>query len=189
MGLFSGIGKLLGGVVKTAVGVAKIAAPIALGGPLGGLAGGLAGKLIGGKGGRIVGSIIAAKRPMSHTPVKIATASNPRLMRGNATQGGYSAFQTPQYGYRPPAAVLRAVPIMPGGAVATSSGIAPRGAPLPAQLGGSSAGGTKRKRRKSTTKRRASSGRKRRGRKLKFGSPAWRKKYLGHGRRKKRRAA
>lgn len=80
--------------------------------------------------------------------------------------------------------VLSSTPTMPGGAWATPDGVIGAtssrpplwfGAPVP---GGS---GTRRKRRRSSSKRKAkgsSSKRKAKGRKLKFGSPAWRKKYL-----------
>lgn len=73
------------------------------------------------------------------------------------------------------AMVLHASPVLPGGAVATSSG--PK-APMvnpPASYGGGGGGGVTR-RRKATTKKRRKAGTKR---KLKFGSPAWRKKYMG----------
>jgi hypothetical protein len=77
-------------------------------------------------------------------------------------------------------------PVMPGGAIATMTGVAPAASPTPPmQFGGSRAAprrSAKRKKARSggTTRKRAS------GRKLKFGSPAWRAKYVKKGRKKKR---
>jgi hypothetical protein len=84
------------------------------------------------------------------------------------------------------AQVLHASPVMPGGAIATPGGMAMPMVTPPMYYGGS---GTTARRR--TTKKRASSTKKRRttkkrassGRKLKFGSPAWRKKYAAKARR------
>jgi hypothetical protein len=112
-----------------------------------------------------VGGILSHKAPMSRPMV-----TRPQVARGNVTASGY--------GYT--AKVLRQTPIMPGGAIATPHGIAPQqgGAP-PATYGGARPAAKKRRaparRRapaKRKTKRRATS------RRLKFGSPAWRKKYM-----------
>lgn len=192
MGLFSSIGRALGGVVR-------LAAPILLpgvGGQLAGAAlgalGGGGGKPVGKAGAKILnlaGALLASKRPMSHAPVKVATSRSPVMMRGNQTQGGYAAFSTPSFGMRPPPAVLRMTPIMPGGAIATPGGLAPRGAAPPLMYAGTRTTTKRRKRRSAGKRRRArTTARRRGGRKLKFGSPAWRKKYLGHGRKKKRAA-
>jgi len=171
VGLFSfvgkaikGIGKVVGGAVKIAAGAAKLGLI-----PGGGLLGSVAGRLL------------ASKQPMSSTAVKLAMRS-PQIMRGNATQAGHSSAYNSPYGYRPPPAVLRLSPVMPGGAVATPSGIAPRSSAPPGTFSGGYGGAKKKrtKKRKATTKRRTT-----RGRKLKFGSPAWRKKYM----KKRRRAA
>jgi hypothetical protein len=94
-----------------------------------------------------------------------------------------SAFQST-------AQVLHASPVMPGGAISTPGGMAMPMVNPPAFYGGSGVTGYKRKRRK-TTKKRASSVKGRRttkkrtssGRKLKFGSPAWRKKYAAKARK------
>lgn len=169
MGLFSFIGKAVKGVAKIATGALKV------GGALGILPGG-------GLIGKVAGTLLGAKQPMSTTALKFAVRS-PTVMRGNATQSGAGAWRTPTFGYRPPPAVLRLSPVMPGGAVATPSGIAPRSASPPAAYTGGYGGPSKPKKRRKTTakKRRRSS-----GRKLKFGSPAWRKKYM---KRRRRRAA
>lgn len=83
------------------------------------------------------------------------------------------------------AQVLKASPVMPGGAVSTPGGMAPPMATPPAQFGGGRLSGVV-KRRRATKKKRAASSTRRRGRKLKFGSPAWRAKYLKKRRRTKR---
>jgi len=77
------------------------------------------------------------------------------------------------------AAVLKASPVMPGGAVSTPGGMRPPMVNPPARFSGSGRGGT----RKLTRRRKATSSPRRKGRKLKFGSPAWRKKYLKRKRR------
>jgi len=78
--------------------------------------------------------------------------------RVNAVQLAYS-------GARPPGLLQKVSPIMPGGAVASY------GQGIPPILRGSG----KRRKRKASRKR---SSTRRTGRKLKFGSPAWRKKYM-----------
>jgi len=79
--------------------------------------------------------------------------------------------------------VLKASPVMPGGSIATPGGpmIAPTSGNPPSDYGSRRSGGGLTKRRK---KKRTSSTTRRttRKRKLKFGSPAWRKKYLKHRR-------
>lgn len=92
--------------------------------------------------------------------------------------------------FRSTAEVLRASPVMPGGGVATPYGVEPAayGAYPPGYYGGGMSGFTRPKRRKprkaatkrrsSTSKRTSSKKRRSSGRKLVFGSPAWRKKYL-----------
>lgn len=168
MGLFSFVGKAIKGVAKVATGALKIGGALGLI-PGGGVVGKLAGTLLGAKAGNTYAQKLALR--------------NPRTMRGNATQAGRGAMST-IHGYRPSPAVLRMSPVMPGGAIATSSGMAPRTASPPATFGGRRASaGPKRRRKKAATR----STTKRRGRKLKFGSPAWRKRYLGKKRR--RRAA
>jgi len=78
--------------------------------------------------------------------------------------------------------VLRASPVMPGGAVSTPGGMRPPMVTPPRAFRGSGGGGTRKRKAKPgghRMKTRAG-GRKR---KLKFGSPAWRKKYMRKGRR------
>lgn len=193
MGLFSFVGKAVKGIAHVVGGVAKVGLKAAsLGGALGILpGGGLLGRL---------GSILAHKQPMSGTPLKVAQIGRlgVSLMRGAQPPPRSITPHITAYRGKVPAAVLRASPVMPGGAVAHPRGIAPKTHSPPATYGGvvsaAAGGGRKRKRRRSsssTTHRRRKRGtsHRRRGRKLKFGSPAWRKKYLGHGRRKRRRAA
>ena len=164
MGLFGSIGKLFGGVVKTAL---KVAPSVI---PGGSVVKSLAGTALG---------LLHHKTPMSSTPIKIQMAGRAPIpiLRG----------QSPPL-YRAPTsspAVLRASPVMPGGGIATSQGImAPGGGLPPASFGGSrsGSGSRKRKRRSKASSRssraRGGSSRKKSGRKLKFGSPAWRKKYM-----------
>lgn len=168
MGLFSFVGRAVKGVAKVVGGVAKV-----------GL--GLAGKL--GIGGPVVGianQLLNAKRPMGGTSQKIGVASLPlgvRIMRGNQTQSGASPISS-IWGNRAPPAVLRSSPVMPGGAIATPAGImAPGGGSPPVSYAGR--GGSKRRRTRTTKRRRTTTKKRRSGsRKLKFGSPAWRKKYM-----------
>lgn len=154
MGLFSFIGKALKGVAKVAGVIPGI------GGTIKGIAG-------------TVGNLLDHKAPMGSTAKKAVAVLRLGTLgaRGNATQGGYA-------GGMPTAPVLRSSPVMPGGAVATRSGMAPRTASPPRAFGGSSGKSTKRRKptssKRSFTKR---SSTKRKSR-LKFGSPAWRKKYL-----------
>jgi len=179
MGLFGSIGRAIGGAVK---GIAKVGTFA--------LKSGLVPIPFGGTAGRLVGSLLHAKAPMGHTAMKLRLPT--LTLRAKST----SMRPVMAGGARVPTATqLRRSPVMPGGAVATRSGVANRPAVAPLSLGGgtSSLLGVRKKRRKrrgtSTRSRsRSYSGRKRTGRrKLKFGSAAWRKKYLGHGRGKKRR--
>ena len=163
MGLFSFVGKAIGKIAGTALGLV----------PGGGIA-----KQALKLGGGIVGHLLAHKQPMSSTGTKLSVAHS----YGVPTLRAQPRPGIPGSGYRTPA-VLRASPVMPGGGVATSQGImAPGGGLPPASYGGKS-GAPHRKKRKSTSARSSSrkrSGKKRGsgGRKLKFGSPAWRKKYM-----------
>lgn len=169
MGFFSFVGKALKGVAKVAGGVAKVAAPLALGGPLGAVAGRL--------GGSLLGSVLHSKSPMSATPLKINILGSGRSVPILRAKGGV-AVSTPR--------IAAASPVMPGGSIATSQGImAPGGGVPPSTYGGRATGGGRKRKRRSTASRRSSrarsSGRRRKGsRKLKFGSRAYRQKYLGH---------
>jgi hypothetical protein len=151
--------------------VAKVAAPLALGGPLGAVAGKL--------GGSLLGSVLHSKSPMSSTPLKINILGTNRSIPILRAKNGTAAVSTPR--------IAAASPVMPGGSVATPLGImAPGGGVPPASYGGRATGKSKRKRRSSSSRRSSrarSSSKRRRGsgkRKLKFGSAAYRKKYLGH---------
>lgn len=178
MGLFGSIGKALGGAFK---GVTKVAGFA--------LKSGLVPLPFGGTAGKLVGALLHSKAPMGHTQLKLSIP--PLVARGKTLRPvvkiGSSSVPT--------LTALRKSPILPGGAVATRTGVAPRPLSGAAPAGLSAGGGTKRKRRRkgsASTRRksRSSSGTKRRrSRRLKFGSPAWRKKYLGHGRRKRRKRA
>lgn len=166
MGLFSFIGKAAKGIAHLAGGVLRAGIlPI----PFGGVAG------------KVAGALLHAKAPGGHTALKMRIG-NPMILR--AKSGTLVSRVSTPNGIRtvPTITALRSSPVMPGGAVATKSGVVSRG-------GGKTAT-PRRKRRLSTSTRRSRkpSGRKRSGaRKLKFGSPAWRKKYLGHGRKRGRR--
>jgi hypothetical protein len=115
---------------------------------------------------KLGGNLLDRKRPMASGPVQ----RNPMIARGNTTQGNWNGF---------PASVLRQTPVMPGGAISGPSGIMPSTGAAPPMMFGRSAGkAIKRKRRKPAAARRRTSSRKRSSRRLKFGSPAWRKKYM-----------
>jgi hypothetical protein len=165
VGLFGFIGKILKGA-------AGVAANIATGNPIGAVKAGLG----------TVGGLLAHKQLGGAHATKINVLGGFRapyaipLLRGNATQSMPGS-----------ARALRQVPIMPGGAISTPSGMQPASGNPPAHYGGGGSGTHKRKRRSSSSARssRSRSGGKRRGggRKLKFGSPAWRKKYMKRKRR------
>lgn len=164
MGLFSFVGKALKGISKVAGFIPGI--------------GGTVSKITG-----TVGNLLDHKAPMSTTTAKLsaisrygggAGAQGVVYMRGNAPQGAAGALNQPQ--------VLRASPVLPGGAVATASGPMGKASSPPRTYGGKR---TSSKRRKSTTrtKRKGGTTKRRKGtRKLKFGSAAYRKKYLKHRR-------
>lgn len=182
MGLFGFIGKAVKGVAKGIGKVAKVGVGVAKFGLTSGLlpipGGGLVGK--------VAGTLLQAKRPMSTTaqkfpiPISVLRAKTPSTtMRAG---GRILSASVPR--------LQQMSPVLPGGAIATRSGpVAATGAAPPLNFSGSAP--VKRKRKKRSSSRRRSSAKRRGGkRKLKFGSPAWRKKYLGHGRkRRKRRAA
>lgn len=148
-------------VGKALKGVAKVAGFIpGIGGTISKIAG-------------TVGGLLEHKSPMSTVSAKMRQAQlGPSILRGKSSFSG--GFMTP--------GVLRSTPIMPGGAVSTPQGIfASSGAAPPATFG--SRRGTTSRRRRSA----APAARKRRKARLKFGSPAWRKKYMGRARRRARR--
>ena len=178
VGLFGFLGKAVKGVAKGIGGVAKIGVGLARSGlvPIPGLS--LAGKL--------AGTLLQHKAPMASTITKVALRS-PILMRGASPLRYQKATTTTYGGTRPPAPVLRASPVLPGGAYATPSGIASRSSTPPWAYAGSSSGVKRRATKRRKAKARKARTDKRRTRRLKFGSAAWRKKYLGKKRR--RRAA
>lgn len=167
MGFFSFIGKAIGGIAKTALGIV----------PGGSVVKGVLG---------VAANLLHAKQPMSTPGIKYGVASGygTPTLRAQPRVPQISIYKKPNsIGYSPPPSILRASPVMPGGAIATSQGImAPGGGLPPATYGGRKSSTGKRKRRSSSSRRssRARSGRKRSTarRKLKFGSPAWRKKYM-----------
>jgi len=160
VGFFSFIGHALGSVAKLATSV---------------IPGGSVVKSIAG----IAGHLLQHKGPMSTTPQKISIASvhGSNILRARPSWIPHTVPMTPQ--------VLRQSPVMPGGAWSSPAGIMAPGGGLPPVSYGSSRASTgrrKKKRRSSSSRKssRARTGSKRRGggRKLKFGSPAWRKKYM-----------
>lgn len=170
MGLFSFLGK-----------VAKIGLNVATGN-------------LGGALTQTVGLLHSTKAPMSGTPLKLRVLQQygAQIARGNATQAmpGGSAMVNGITGARRPimtAKTIRLSPVLPGGSIATRAGpVAMNGGTPPASYGGGSRS-RGRKHRSASSKRSSSkrSGRKRSGgRKLKFGSPAWRKKYMKKSRRR-----
>lgn len=186
MGLFGflgkavkGIGKVVGGGLKLGLGAVSLASKFGLPIPGGGLVG------------KLASTLVAAKRPMSSAKLLTNTYANPQLLRAKSPMvaGRMTARATTPYRTASSTARLAQLsPVLPGGAIATRSGPTAASGATPMTYGGSSSTSPRKKRRKSsrarsTTKR---TGRKRR---LKFGSPAWRKKYLGHGRKKRRRRA
>lgn len=159
MGLFSFVGKALKGVAKVASFIPGV--------------GGTISKIAG-----TVGGLLDHKKPMSTTSAKI----NATLLNGSLATRGKSTFTGGMW----TPSVLRSTPIMPGGAVSTPGGMLPAGyggGQPPTSFGGARASSSSRRRKR----RAAPTTRKRRKARLKFGSPAWRKKYLTRGRR--RRAA
>lgn len=171
MGLFSFIGKAVKAVAGTALGLIP--------------GGGIVKTGLG-----LVGSLLQSKQPMAQTATKqsVATAYSIPTLRAQPRVPQIAVYKKPMApGYSLPPAVLRASPVMPGGAVATSQGIMASGGGLPPATYGGRSGAKKKKKRSSSSRRssraRSSSKRKTGGRKLKFGSPAWRKKYM----KKKRR--
>lgn len=166
MGFFSFIGKVIGGA-------AKVAANLATGNPLGAIKAGIG----------TIGSLASHKAtsPTTATKINVLGRFSVPIARGNQTQGmGVTPLMTP---------VLRRLsPVLPGGSIATPSGPVPSSASAPPLTYAGQGRGTGKRRRASTsrrhTSRKRSSGR--RKSRLKFGSPAFRKKYLGHG--KKRRS-
>lgn len=159
MGLFGFIGKALGTVAKAGIGFAT-------GGPAGAAAAVLPGIL----GHKSAGSTLAQK-------LLLARQQGAPALRARNPTPSFNPQQQLGRILGPSAAILRASPVMPGGAVATSSGLVNQPSAIPKILRGAG----KRRRTRAPTRTRKRSGKRR----LKFGSAAYRKKYLG---KKKRRA-
>lgn len=173
MGLFGFIGKAVKGIAGVVGGGLKLAGGLGLI-PGGGLVG------------RLAGTLLASKRPMSSPKLMSPTLSSPQLLRAKSPAMRAAGILVSRSASTP--RLQQMSPVLPGGAIATRHGpIAATGTP-PLSYSGSASPTRKRKRRKSS---RARSGRKRArsGRRLKFGSPAWRKKYLKGGRKRRRRRA
>ncbi len=177
MGLFGfigkavkGVGKLVGGAVKVGLGAATLASKLGLPIPGGGLVG------------KIAGSLLAAKRPMSSPKTAGVITAYPTLLRAKSpmTIVAGRMLSTPR--------LQQMSPVLPGGAIATRAGPTAATAHPPLSFSGA-ASPTRKRKRKSSSRARSTTKRKRRGRKLKFGSPAWRKKYMRKGRKRRRRAA
>lgn len=162
MGLFSFVGKALKGISKVAGVIPGV--------------GGTISKVTG-----FAGGLLDHKKSMSKPMMR-----DPRLARGNVTQSGYGVGYTPQ--------VLRGTPILPGGAISTPGGIRPPNGKAPplsfaggsARRGGGLRGMTaaaRRRRGSSSAKRSSSRKRGTSGRRLKFGSAAWRARYMKKRRR------
>lgn len=178
LGLFGFIGKAVKGIGKVVGGAAKIAGGLGLI-PGGGLIG------------RLAGTLLAAKAPMSSPKtigqsIPVLRGKSPILriagqVLTRTAQAGRPVVSTPR--------LQQMSPVLPGGAIATRSGpVASSGATPPMSYSGS-VSPTRRRKKRSTSRARSGKKRRRGGKRLKFGSPAWRKKYLGHGRKKRRRRA
>jgi hypothetical protein len=151
MGFFSFLGKALKTVSKVAGFIPGV--------------GGTISKVTG-----TVGNLLDHKAPMATTQLKMRV-NNPVILRAADPAMGSGSLMT--------AAGMRSSPVLPGGAVATRSGPVARKANPPRTFGGS--GGKSTRRRTSSRKAKArKTGPRRTTRKLKFGSAAYRKKYLGH---------
>jgi hypothetical protein len=173
MGLFSFIGKALGTVAHALPGIGQVYDVASGIGSLLSHKQGTAGTTTGGK------IAVLGKFP---TAVSRGNPSSVLMNRVLTRRGNMTQSQAPTY---VPRQVLSETPTMPGGGIATARGIVPQdsGTP-PASFGGSGARGARtRKKRRSSGGSARSSRKRSSGRKLKFGSPAWRKKYM-----KKRRA-
>jgi len=151
MGLFSTLGKIVGGVVGLVPGVGSVV-------------GGLIAK---------GGELLDAKKAMTKVkPLPVSVRDASRYISG---WGGSATLAGSLPVLRSSTAILRASPVLPGGAVATANGPTPQSSATPP----STFGGRRKTRRKAKRSRRASSRRRTTKRKLKFGSAAYRKKYLG----------
>jgi len=156
MGLFSAIGKVLKGVSKVAGIIPGI------GGTIKGITG-------------AVGNLLDSKSPMSGTGAKISALGNTSVAVLRGKTGGALWQQMALAKMAKPSQstpTLQAQsPVLPGGAIATASGGI-------MNAGGGTIGAVKR--RKPAKRKKAKAKTKKRKTKLKFGSKAWRKKYLGH---------
>lgn len=159
MGLFSFIGK----AAKAVGGL--------IGGPIGAVVK-LGGSVLDHKSGGPSGAKIQV---MGRQPQQIVRAKAPTAVT-YARPGGAPTYV--------PRQVFSETPVMPGGAIATPGGVQAASGTPPRSFGGARAPtrSSRPRKRTTTTRKKKSSG----GRKLKFGSPAWRAKYMKKGRKKKR---
>lgn len=160
MGLFSFIGKAakaIGGLI---------------GGPVGGVLKG-GGSLLDHKSGNVSG---AKTQILGRVTQPIARAKAPAPSSFPTRPGGVPSIV--------PRQVFSSTPVMPGGAIATRAGVIPAASATPPMSYGGSSRSTGRSRTKKRTRSVGTTRRK--SRKLKFGSPAWRAKYMKKGRKKKR---
>jgi hypothetical protein len=181
MGLFSFIGKALGTVAHAIPGVGQVYDVASTVGHLLSHKSGSGGSTTGGK------IAILGKLPTAVSRGNPTTVLANRVLqqRGNATQSQVSRAPAPI-----PRQVYSETPTMPGGGIATRAGVMPPTSGTPPVSYGGSGGRVVRRKRRASGGSSSRSGRKRStakrasGRKLKFGSPAWRKKYM-HKRRGK----
>jgi hypothetical protein len=166
MGLFSTLGKIVGSVVSLVPGVGSIVGGIIAKG----------------------GELLDAKKSMNHIqPLPVAVRDASRMITGMGVSG-MGSFAMPIL--RSSTAIMRGSPVLPGGAVATPMGPQAQHTGAPARSFGRK-GAQKRShakrarrgaKRASTRVSHRTGAARTRGRKLKFGSAAYRKKYLRHRR-------
>lgn len=130
-------------------------------GKIAGTALGVASVVVPGPAGRVVAGISGKLAGIKSQARRVAAQAETGVER-------YHGVMAVLRGARPPGLLSKVSPVMPGGAVASVPSLAPH-----------------RKRKASRKVYRSHRKRRGKGRKLKFGSPAWRKKYL----HKRRRAA
>lgn len=170
MGLFSSIGKALKGISKVAGFIPGV--------------GGTISKVTG-----LVGGVLDHKKPLSTSALKGSSAARLGIARTRGTVAYQNTANANRAALGLPvlytASALRESPVMPGGAVATASGMAaqPNGAP-PKAFGRRSA--PTRKKRTSGTRSFQKRSAPKRKTKLKFGSKAWQAKYNPRSKRKRR---
>jgi len=171
MGLFGfigkavkAVGKVVGGVAKVGLGVAKL-----------GLSSGLLPIPGGGVVGRALGAILQAKAKPRSTPLIKTVAA---MGVGAAGMRGHTATYAGPVSRTPPP-VLRRSPVMPGGAVATKAGVAPRPASGNPPAAWTGSGVSPKKKRKKAKKRSGTSSKRRKSTKRRAGSKRGYRTYRG----------